>query len=50
MMIFAAKEFCLVQTKVADLIRGKMLIGHALRNDLKVNKSGFPNFSCEIVT
>ncbi|KAL6957808.1 hypothetical protein U1Q18_024240 [Sarracenia purpurea var. burkii] len=30
-----AKEFRLVQKKVAELIKGKILVGHALRNDLK---------------
>ncbi|KAL8167280.1 hypothetical protein V2J09_008779 [Rumex salicifolius] len=30
-----AKDFRAVQKKVADLIKGKVLVGHALRNDLK---------------
>ncbi|KAF8413806.1 hypothetical protein HHK36_001799 [Tetracentron sinense] len=30
-----AKDFWTVQTKVAELIKGRILVGHALRNDLK---------------
>ncbi|XP_056699586.1 uncharacterized protein [Spinacia oleracea] len=30
-----AKDFPSVQKKVAELIKGKILVGHALRNDLK---------------
>ncbi|KAM7495431.1 hypothetical protein LguiB_030040 [Lonicera macranthoides] len=30
-----AKDFRVVQKQVADLIKGKILVGHALRNDLK---------------
>ncbi|XAR68301.1 Exoribonuclease II [Bertholletia excelsa] len=30
-----AKEFGVVQKKVAELIKGRILVGHALRNDLK---------------
>ncbi|XP_010487323.1 PREDICTED: RNA exonuclease 4 [Camelina sativa] len=30
-----AKDFCVAQTKVAELIKGKILVGHALHNDLK---------------
>ncbi|KAH9611178.1 hypothetical protein KSS87_001333 [Heliosperma pusillum] len=30
-----AKDFPTVQTKVAELIKGRILVGHALRNDLK---------------
>lgn len=30
-----AKEFRLVQKKVAELIKGRILVGHALRNDLR---------------
>ncbi|XP_058211114.1 uncharacterized protein LOC131323373 [Rhododendron vialii] len=30
-----AKEFRVVQKKVAELIKGSILVGHALRNDLK---------------
>ncbi|GAV64026.1 RNase_T domain-containing protein [Cephalotus follicularis] len=30
-----AKDFCAVQKKVAELIKGRILVGHALRNDLK---------------
>ncbi|CAO2201537.1 unnamed protein product [Urochloa humidicola] len=31
-----AKEFWVVQKKVAELIKGRILVGHALHNDLKV--------------
>ncbi|CAL9201441.1 unnamed protein product [Musa hybrid cultivar] len=31
-----AKEFWAVQKQVAELIKGRMLVGHALHNDLKV--------------
>ncbi|KAK8937557.1 Small RNA degrading nuclease 2 [Platanthera guangdongensis] len=31
-----AKEFMTVQKKVAELIKGRILVGHALHNDLKV--------------
>jgi RNA exonuclease 4 len=30
-----AKDFRVAQTKVAELIKGKILVGHALHNDLK---------------
>lgn len=37
MMFFAtARDFHTVQKKVAELIKGRILVGHALRNDLKV--------------
>ena len=32
----AAKDFPKVQKRVAELIKGRILVGHALRNDLKV--------------
>lgn len=32
----AAKDFPTVQKKVAELIEGRILVGHALHNDLKV--------------
>ncbi|KAL8189249.1 hypothetical protein R6Q57_028815 [Mikania cordata] len=31
-----AKHFSVVQKEVAELLKGKILVGHALRNDLKV--------------
>jgi len=31
-----AKTFQVVQKEVADLVKGKILVGHAIRNDLKV--------------
>ncbi|CAK9178074.1 unnamed protein product [Ilex paraguariensis] len=34
-MLSTAKDFRIVQKKVAELIKGKILVGHALRNDLK---------------
>ncbi|EXB79397.1 RNA exonuclease 4 [Morus notabilis] len=30
-----AKDFCFAQKRVAELIKGRILVGHALRNDLK---------------
>lgn len=35
-LITAAKEFWAVQKQVAELIKGRILVGHALHNDLKV--------------
>lgn len=35
-LVFAAKDFPTVQNKVAELIKGRILVGHALHNDLKV--------------
>lgn len=32
----SAKGFQVVQNRVADIIKGKLLVGHALHNDLKV--------------
>ena len=49
MMLSAAKEFRLVQNKVAEFIKGRILVGHALRNDLKVSISVSSTLSCEIV-
>lgn len=37
MLSFSAKDFPTVQKKVADLIKGKIVVGHALRNDFKVS-------------
>lgn len=34
--VMAAKEFWVVQKEVAELIKGRILVGHALHNDLKV--------------
>lgn len=34
--VFTAKDFRVVQNKVAELLKGRILVGHALRNDLKV--------------
>lgn len=36
MIQFAAKDFWTAQKKVAELIKGRILVGHALHNDLKV--------------
>ncbi|KAJ0700860.1 putative exoribonuclease II [Helianthus annuus] len=33
--VFPAKDFRIVQKEVAELLKGKILVGHALRNDLK---------------
>lgn len=35
-LFIAAKDFWEVQDKVAELIKGKILVGHALHYDLKV--------------
>ena len=40
--VTAAKEFWAVQKEVAELIKGRVLVGHALHNDLKVG--GFNSF------
>jgi len=32
-----AEEFSVVQKEVSDLLQGRILVGHALRNDLKVS-------------
>jgi len=34
--VTAAKKFWVVQKEVAELIKGRILVGHALHNDLKV--------------
>ncbi|XP_045801292.1 RNA exonuclease 4 isoform X3 [Trifolium pratense] len=36
-----AKDFSTAQKKVAELIHGRILVGHALSNDLKVHFSGY---------
>lgn len=36
-MFSAAKNFNAVQKEVAELIKEKILVGHALHNDLKVS-------------
>lgn len=33
----AAKDFNIAQRKVADILKGRILVGHALRNDLKAS-------------
>jgi RNA exonuclease 4 len=35
-MLFAARDFSTAQKKVEVLIKGRILVGHALSNDLKV--------------
>lgn len=32
----SAKDFRVVQKRVAEIIMGRLLVGHALHNDLKV--------------
>ncbi|XP_059277130.1 RNA exonuclease 4 [Lycium ferocissimum] len=34
-ILLSAKDFRVVQKEVAELIKGKILVGHALRNDFK---------------
>jgi hypothetical protein len=41
---FVAKDFSTAQKKVAELIHGRILVGHALSNDLKVHFSGYSFF------
>ena len=41
LMIFSsAKDFQVVQKAVAEIMKGRILVGHALHNDLKVRISG----------
>lgn len=40
----SAKDFRVVQKKVAELIEGRILVGHALHNDFKVLLIQFFNF------
>ena len=35
--IHIAEEFNVVQKEVSDLLQGRVLVGHALHNDLKVH-------------
>ena len=35
-IIITGKEFEVVQKEVADILKGRVLVGHALHNDLKV--------------
>jgi hypothetical protein len=45
LMIFSsAKDFWFVQKAVADITKGRILVGHALHNDLKVRISGLGVF------
>ena len=34
--VYVAEEFSVVQKEVSDLLQGRVLVGHALCNDLKV--------------
>ncbi len=36
MFVFLGEDFLTVQKEVADLIKGRILVGHALQNDMKV--------------
>lgn len=35
-VVFLGEDFKTVQKEVADILNGRILVGHALRNDLKV--------------
>lgn len=35
-MVFLGEDFKTVQKEVAGILKGRILVGHALRNDLKV--------------
>lgn len=39
-VLFPGEEFEVVQKEVADLLKGRILVGHALHNDLKVPAPG----------
>lgn len=34
--VYTGEEFTIVQKKVSDIIKGRILVGHALRHDLQV--------------
>ena len=36
-LFYVAEKFSVVQKEVSDLLQGRVLVGHALRNDLKVH-------------
>ena len=36
MLSVTAEDFLVVQKEVSDLLKGRILVGHALHNDLKV--------------
>lgn len=36
-MLSVAKDFRIVQKEVSELLKDRILVGHALRNDLKVS-------------
>ena len=40
-ILFSAPDFKTVQNKVSKLLKGQVLVGHALKNDLKVGCSKF---------
>lgn len=44
----AAKDFIMVQRKVAELLKGRILVGHALHNDLKVSMEFLQSFRMNI--
>lgn len=35
-VVFLGEDFKTVQKEVTDILKGRILVGHALRNDLKV--------------
>jgi len=53
-VLFSGEDFKTVQKEVADILKGRILVGHALRNDLKVGgcefvilKTGLPKFKTD---
>lgn len=40
-LVFLGEDFQTVQKEVADILHGRILVGHALRNDLKVHGCRF---------
>lgn len=38
MGVYAAEDFVDVQKQVSDILKGRILVGHALHNDLKVRE------------
>lgn len=46
----AAKDFNTVQRKVAELLKGRNLVGHALHNDLKASMKNFQSIQMKCFT
>lgn len=50
LVCFSGEEFEIVQKEVAALLKGRILVGHALHNDLKVQALGATGLSRNSVT